>query len=189
MPAEVQGFLYSWRMQIYPRAGSSVLHMSARISWREMSRPLAACRAPPKHVRPYHSAGCCCCCPVLPVSRHHSSPADAQVSQEGCIRCRKRRENQAGHQCESLRMPGAGEESALLHFYLLEEARAVEPAPALGACSMVGSLLEQQDSGITAGSSGSGEALADRRLCGGRRDRPAGSRGALWQLSIHCGAC
>lgn len=57
--------------------------MPARVSWRALPRPLAAGGAPTQRVRPHHSPGRRCCCPVLPVSRHHRSPADAQVSGMG----------------------------------------------------------------------------------------------------------
>lgn len=57
--------------------------MPARLSWRALPRPPAAGGAPAQCVRPHHSPGCRCCRPLLPVSPHHRSPADAQVSGMG----------------------------------------------------------------------------------------------------------
>lgn len=73
---------------------------------------------------------------------------------------------------------------ALAHFYLLEEARAVEPALSLGAHSGR-NLLEQEDRTSLALV---GQRHHCRELHGHLRDGGA-SEEALQQLSVHCGAC
>lgn len=151
---------------------------------------------PTSRVQPCKAVSSSCC---WAFGSHEGSPGRLGGMGTLALLCRNRSMGRTTQGCIVSSPAAVLQGSALMHFYLLEEAKAAEPAPSLGAHSMVGTCWSSRTapaSGLVGqqchcrelcghlwDGGGSGEALADQvpvwrqeGLASWQRDSPAALR-------------